>query len=321
MRNFALFAILGAMAACGSDAAAPATAADAADVADATASADVEDAVGVDIANSDAGQQDTTGTLPFGQACAMDQRVGRFEILQDSVYGGSVAGNVADRVDALQVLVAKESQGKCQLWQRKAAECQPTCTAQQQCVRDVGCQPYPAPVELGDVSVMGLVKSVTMKAKGANKDYFFTDFDADPFVPSSDITLQSGGGQLAKITLHGKGMPTLQVNNVTAKLTKGTPLQLQWTPSQGPFGVHLSVNVDQHGLSPVTLTCEMDDVGAFTVPVALTDALLSYGISGATTATLERRTVDSAAVVPASGVNGCVELVVASRVALSILAQ
>lgn len=275
-------------------------------------------------ATDSAGAADAKGEVAapaWHGPCAADKRVGRFEVLQDAEYGGSVAGNVADRVDALQVMIAKESADACQLWQRKAAVCSPGCTASQQCVRGAGCQAYPAPLDVGKVVVSGLVKPVEMTAKGANKDYFFTDFDADPFVPGGPIALQSGASQLAAFALHGYGIEPLMVATKSGQVQKGKPLTVSWTPGGGNGQIHVSINVDQHGLTPVTLTCDVADTGTLQVPVALTDALLGYGVSGAATATIERRTVDSVAVTVPDGAAACVELAVASRVSLQLLAQ
>ena len=320
------------LASCGEEAS-PAGAA-AGDTAAETSLADADSGGVADADAQTAGDTATTGDqgqLPMDAqdaaaatagACPADQRVGRFEVLQDSVYGGSVAGNVADRIDALQLLVAKESQGSCTLYQRKAAVCSPGCTGQQQCVRDQGCQAFPAPIDVGKVEVTGLVKPVAMSPKGANKDYFFTDFDADPAAPMADLKLTASGGQVAAFSLLGKASPPLLVQNTAATLTKGKALSLNWTPAAASaFVVRLSLNVDQHGLTPVTLVCETADTGAFAAPVALTDALLNYGISGAATATLERLTVDSTPISLPAGGKGCVELLAASRVALQVLAQ
>lgn len=294
--------------------------------ADAAAGADADAQTAADtVTSGDQGQLSADApdaAAVKGAACPADQRVGRFEVLQDSVYGGSVSGNVADRIDALQLLVAKESQGSCTLFQRKAAVCSPSCTGQQQCVRDQGCQAFPAPIDVGKVEIAGLVKPVSMSPKGANKDYFFTDFDADPAAPMADLKLTASGGQVAAFSLLGKASPPLLVQNTSATLTKGKALSLNWTPAAAnAFVLRLSLNVDQHGLTPVTLVCETADTGAFTVPVALTDALMNYGISGAATATLERLTVDSTLISLPAGGKGCVELIAASRVALQVLAQ
>ncbi len=82
-----------------------------------------------------------------------------------------------------------------------------------------------------------------------------------------------------------------------------------WEPPSGEVRtmVHLELNIDQHGATPVTLACELEDTGSATVPGTLTDALFNAGISGFPRGSIVRRTVDSQAVA-----DGCIELVVAS---------
>lgn len=249
-------------------------------------------------------------------ACAPEKRVGRFEVLEDALYGSSVAGNVADRIDALQILVAQQTEGACTLWQRKAATCTPACTGTQQCVRDQGCKAFPAPLSTGAVTVAGLVKPVVMQPKGANLDYFFTDFDAAPAAVSSKLQLTSAGAAAAALSLQGLGVPAIELVNPKWTVTKGQALTVQWKTQPGPWQIRVALNVDQHGLSPVTVLCESPDTGSLTLSANLITALLNFGVSGAATATVERRTADHQDLA-----QGCVELIVASRVAAEAIAQ
>ncbi|KIG12491.1 hypothetical protein DB30_01308 [Enhygromyxa salina] len=73
-------------------------------------------------------------------------------------------------------------------------------------------------------------------------------------------------------------------------------------PEGGEASFYLTINVDQHGLSPATLECEGPDSGSFEVPAAVIDALLSAGVSGFPTGHAYRRTVDST-----QADTGCVE--------------
>jgi hypothetical protein len=68
------------------------------------------------------------------------------------------------------------------------------------------------------------------------------------------------------------------------------------------------LQIDQHGLSPVSVVCETADDGSLEVSAALVDRLFAAGISGFPNGTLIRRTADSQ-----SAGGGCVDLVVASE--------
>jgi hypothetical protein len=93
-------------------------------------------------------------------------------------------------------------------------------------------------------------------------------------------------------------------------ITPHQPLEVKWTKgTRDDMRVHVRINVDQHGNTPISLECDAADTGALTIPAALIDALLGAGQSGVPNAKIERRTVDSKDVGP-----GCADLVVRSRV-------
>ena len=93
---------------------------------------------------------------------------------------------------------------------------------------------------------------------------------------------------------------------------RGTPMRA----GNGVGTVRLNLNVDQHGVTPVTLVCDVPDTGSFTVPEKLTTALIGLGVSGFATANLYRRTTD-AVTTPV----GCVDLLVQSFVKAKMVAE
>jgi len=108
--------------------------------------------------------------------------------------------------------------------------------------------------------------------------------------------------------LRGWGVPSVELPEVIWEMEAGQPLTVEWIPEPGPWKMLVSLNVDQHGNSPVTMFCEVDDTGSTVVGAALVDELLSYGISGFATADFRRSTVDSLQL----GDVGCVQLSVES---------
>jgi hypothetical protein len=251
----------------------------------------------------------------YGSGCALDQRVGRFEITHDDGLS-FVTGQVADGVNALAVLQPKEAEGPCQLLMRENPFCEPACPVDQQCTQDGRCEPFPTPLSAGTVSITGLVQEAVLQP-GALGNYAKYDFEAEAFLPGWPIELSAAGaGAVPAFTLQGSGVPLLSVADQAWSVKRDVPTQVSWTPSAGPGTIHLSLNVDQHGVTPVTLFCEVADTGSLTIPVALTNRLLDYGVSGAASGMLQRRTVDSVELP-----QGCVELTVSSRVKAKPQAQ
>jgi hypothetical protein len=90
---------------------------------------------------------------------------------------------------------------------------------------------------------------------------------------------------------------------------------ISWTSGHAPARVRVQVNVDQHGTTPVTISCELPDLAQLTLEAALVSKLLAFGVSGFPTLTVTRQAVGSTSL-PA----GCIGLDVISvaRQALSI---
>jgi len=246
----------------------------------------------------------------YGQGCALDRRIGRFEVLwsESATYAyGSVAGTVSDHVDALGVLQDVGGEGPCRLLQRQSPLCEPACTSGQQCTHDQGCLPWPVPQSVGRVVVVGLARPVVLEPN-SGKTYMDTDFDEAPYEPQARVELVAEGGDVAGFALQGLGVPLLEVPEQVWLVERGKPLTVTWTPEPGPWDVFVSINVDQHGLTPVTMVCELEDTGSHTFPATLVDAFLDFGASGAATASFTRGTADSVETAA-----GCVELDVSSR--------
>jgi len=246
--------------------------------------------------------------LQYGTPCPLASRVGLFEVGVDTYGLAAVTGSVADRVNPLLVLEAKESEGPCVLLERPNPFCETPCPNDQQCAGENQCVPFPVPQDLGTVTIAGLVVPVSLEPDG-QKNYTKADFEGTPFTPGANLELTAEGGGLAGFSLQGEGVALLELPAKTWPFHAGDPTTIQWTPGTGVGTIRLNLNVDQHGVTPVTLVCDVPDTGSYTVPGTLTALLSSYGVSGAPSSSIVRRTVDSVQLAP-----GCVELVVSHRV-------
>jgi len=240
--------------------------------------------------------------------CSLSERLGGFVV---EAYDGYslVSGQVLDGVVPLTVLAEELHEGDCRLMRRLNPLCEPPCEPSDTCGLDGTCVPYPGPLALGRVTVTGLSKAVSMLPKPPNQNYFDTSLPHPAFLAGDEIRVQSEGGALAPLTLFGYGVDALEPGEAEWVLTAGQPLSVTWDAGAAdtPARVLLRLNVDQHGVSPITLVCDLPDTGQATLPATLIDALLGAGISGFPNGKLARRTADS---VPVDG--GCVDLVVSS---------
>ncbi|MBM4396793.1 MAG: hypothetical protein FJ087_14015 [Deltaproteobacteria bacterium] len=253
----------------------------------------------------------------YGLPCAPAKRVGDFAVeagFTSGVESFSVAGDVTDKVEPLSVLKVEKTDGPCTLFRRVSDVCIPACTPGLVCASDT-CVPAPAPLDAGTITVTGLVKPVSMVLKGGT--YWDTDFDVPPFEPGARVELSASGAAVPAFALQGEGVPLIEIPGSVITVGPDDPLAVTWTAAPGPWRVYLSINIDQHGHTPLTLRCEVEDTGSFTIPESLKKALLDDNpLQGAPTCTIQRRTIDSTDVT-----QGCIELSVRSSRRLPVCVE
>jgi hypothetical protein len=151
-----------------------------------------------------------------------------------------------------------------------------------------------------------------MELKG--RQYFDTTLPHPAFEPGAAITLTATGAEVSSFTLYGQGVDPLHVPSDGWLVSRGEPLVIAWTPGPTQNATMVATfNVDQHGTSPGSIYCEMEDTGTLEIPASMIDTLLDMGISGFATGSLERRTVDSVNLT-----TGCVELIVRSSQVIEV---
>lgn len=224
--------------------------------------------------------------------CSLSERVGGFTVESNESYA-LVEGLVRDGVVPADVLDEVSSEGDCTLWRRTNPFCDPSCASGETCDEDGECIAYPLGVDLGVVSVHGLLGAVEMSAVEPDKAYFNTSLPNPPWTAGDVVVLRAGAGADA-LELWGVGLPDFAPVETAWVLTAGTPLALTWDSPATDVGskVRLDVTVDQHGATPISLTCLFDDDGAAELPASQVDALLAAGISGFPNGKLSRQTAD-----------------------------
>ena len=266
----------------------------------------VTDAGGTDGGAVDAAV-DAGGSTTTAGPCPLGERVGSIEVAHWDFYA-SVTGEVAEGVIPLTVLQLVKEEGGCKLLQKVNPFCDPPCGPGELCKHDGSCIPYPENQSVGTMTVDGLKVPVSMEP-GPTKLYAETKVPFPMFDAGAPITITATGGDLPGFTLHGTGVEDLVLPDSVIAMVKGEPLTFSWEPPTVDTGamMYISLNVDQHGNSPVTLKCEVPDNGNFQIPATLVKDLLEFGVSGFATLDLYRRTVDSVELAP-----GCVEATVFS---------
>ena len=245
--------------------------------------------------------------IPPRGPCDLAGRVGRFSIEAQSDFG-IVQGSVSSGVLPAAVPDLDTEIGECRLNKRRTLSCLPACVAGETCGEDGDCIPYPAPLSAGEVNILGLTKATSMIAQAPSYLYFAPGANNPPYAPGSEITLIASGSTVPAFNLFGVGSEPL-TESPTWTIQEEQDLELTWPASDasGDTTVLVEVTVDQHGASPLSLSCEFPDTGHATVPASMIDRLLQAGISGFPNGRITRRTVDHVEVE-----QGCIELAVGS---------
>ena len=255
------------------------------------------------------------GEVVLAGACPMATDLGGFLVYAEDEQSG-VQGSVADGVVPTAVLEEIASEGDCQLMRRNNPFCKPACEPGDTCDFDGNCVPYPSNQDLGTVTITGLISPVEMEPVFPGNTYYDTSLPSPPFEEGAPITLEMPGGVYGPATLYGFGIETIVPLDEEWSVEAGVDMVVHWEAPAGEVSrseIGLSLNIDQHGITPGTLLCTFEDDGEATVPAAILQTLVETGVTGYPSAALERRTQDYADLA-----TGCMDLTVSSFSTVSV---
>ena len=268
---------------------------------------DDDDETGDDDDDDDDNDDDDDDTIPeLRGGCDLATKIGTFQVQHETDYS-SVYGEVADGVVPVTVLENVLDDGTCRLLKRNNPFCDPPCDPGFTCDFDGSCIPYPLPQDAGTVSIDGLEKEVEM----VFPNYWDTQMPHPPFTPGAAIHLNAAGATVEPFTLHGEGLTPIEIDEEETWIVRdGEELTVNWTPANEEHThIRLQFNIDQHGNTPITLFCDLDDTGTYNVSVEMLEGLIGNGVSGFPSGKVYRQTLDS---VEIDG--GCVEFQVYSHI-------
>ncbi len=243
--------------------------------------------------------------------CADDARVGQI-VLELRAQFTSVQGAVTNGVRPIDVPVIDVEDGNCVLVSPPSLFCDPACAGGMTCGPDNTCVPLPENQDLGTVTIDGLTAPVQMTARAPVYFYnFLGDLPHPAFAHGDAIAMgASVGPSIATV-----GVEALEVSTSSLAVQRDVASTLEWTAAAADDGVRmeLELSIANHGGTPGRILCTLPDSGSFTIPVALTNALLDRGFSGFPSVTLTRQGAQTGATS-----DGCMELVARSEVVVPI---
>ena len=253
---------------------------------------------------------------PRTGACESERLVGSFEVTLDDGFT-SVQGKVENHPTPLRIAETIETDGACALMGPPELFCDPACDSGLVCGLGGLCVPEPLGISVGTVTVAGLQDPVEMTASAPVFFYSHRGSLANPgFAESDEVVLTAtGDAEIEAFALGGRGIAALATELETVELAEGQAVALTWTPpgDAEAGSIRLELNIAQHGGTPGWIECEVPDTGSFTIPLALTDALVGRGFSGFPSLTMERASEDSEELSV-----GCVQFLLRSQIALGV---
>ncbi|MDJ0761817.1 MAG: hypothetical protein QNJ97_02415 [Myxococcota bacterium] len=249
-------------------------------------------------------------------ACDPALKVGAFRVDLTESYTG-VQGRVLDGVVPTDIPNIVEEMGACRLLEQPNYICDPACEAGEVCNSQGMCIPYPAGRDMGTVTVTGMKTTVTMSATAPT--FFYTNPGSLPhpgYAEGANITLDATGSEEDPFVLRGQGVGFLSILTESFYIKKDTPIEVAWALPAVPLGtarVRITLNLNNHGVSPKRIQCDTADTGSFSIPGDLITRLIDQGLSGFPTIGLSRHTADATQIAP-----GCVEFLVVSELSLPV---
>ena len=237
-------------------------------------------------------------------ACDNGTRIGFIEVSHTSHDDALVTAQVEDSVFPTNKLTPIEEKNGCHMMRKENPFCNPTCESGFTCNLESECVPYPVRIEVGTIEITGTTVTHTMEPQTAY--YWDPDAELPLFQPADLITgTVAGSEKLAGFELHGYGVaqvvlpdgqiwdPKPPAQPYTWTLAKDTPFQFDWIPSKEDEGdMYITLAIDEHGATPVTLYCEVEDTGSLTIPASMVNELIARGVSGFPAAYVYRRSMD-----------------------------
>jgi hypothetical protein len=260
-------------------------------------------------------EQDPTRVVLRG-ACDVEDRIGGFQVQTNENQGyTAVDGVVRDGIVPGQIPVTALTEGDCRLLGRRNLFCDPACNPGFTCGFEQTCVPMPLGQDLGKIILRGLVERLELSSLQPGNSYSYTRLPHPGFEVNHVIQLRATSGWLGPFELHGIGVSQLVPTADTWTLVKGQDLVIEWTPP--PEGARsrilIELNIDQHGLTPLTMVCNLPDTGAASISSTIVDAMIAAGVTGFPTGRVTRRTEDALTVDA-----GCIDFFVTSVRTMSV---
>lgn len=211
-----------------------------------------------------------------------------------STFGDSAsfAGKIYDGATPSTLLwTTSLESGDCRVEIPSTPFCSTPCGSSAACVATDTCMPYPSSKSAGTIHVSGVSSSsgtafdITPVLNGYQAPAG-TTLNLPPFIEGTDVTVAANS-----FSLTAKGVAPIALAQTSYALQTGTSLLVDWTKGSEnvPSKIELEIDISHHGGIKGKIVCETEDDGSIRIDGSLIDRLISLGVSGFPSITVQRR--------------------------------
>jgi len=251
--------------------------------------------------------------LPLVAGCASDDSTGAdsggASATDDSLHGGVVVSFVppADGLDGYATLIGRfldgptpqaralelDSEiGDCQLLVPIIPFCSTPC-APDVCTADEVCTKYPTPRSVGTLTVDGLGSPLTLEPASSMIVYQSPSLPYPPCAEGSTVSAAADG-----LKLEAECIAPLELTGPDPiPVTSGEVVSVSWVAptSSTTSRIQIGLDISHHGGQKGEIKCNVPDTGSFDIPEPLVTKLVSLGLAGYPTISVNRLSTGVAA--------------------------
>ncbi len=175
-------------------------------------------------------------------------------------WTGSIFGITAEQGDC----IAVEN-----LW---SADCEPDCGSHEYCSPTLGCEPAPVFSHGGDLVFGGLTTELTLSPT-ADGDYVLDQaIPDDLFTEGTVVSVDAAGAGTPSFAAAVTAPPPLEPALPCDPIAAGQDYSISWTPGESENArVRAEIFFGYHAAAGPMIRCEVEDDGAFEVPLSMLD--------------------------------------------------
>lgn len=188
-------------------------------------------------------------------------------------------------------------EGECELLVPAFPFCDPECDSGMVCVAGDMCVPEPEPVNIGEITVSGLLTQAgaaefTVSPIGAKSNYLPPASAAMEYPPAEDGAPVTLTGEIngSPLSIETSGISPMSVDTEAIPIGGEDDVVVTWeAPESGSQSeMELLVDISHHGGVKGKVVCTTADDGEHTIPASILNDLIDLGVAGFPTLTYRR---------------------------------